>query len=211
MHSTQRSPAVTILKRVCAIASLFCLWGCASAPAPAHAPHDSQLNGYTLALGADQRVVATMTGPLLRSAGSAGELIARAQYCAPRVLDSSGRTQTSLDALVTDLPADVQVDGDDPEALVESVDREQGELVANNRAAFSHAATQYVARSKLIVHTQDGAFRIEHRALRFGNGTTINQFPPLVFGAEASDDALIALQQTSNRLAACIGNQSGVP
>ncbi|MDB5988261.1 MAG: hypothetical protein JWR16_3314 [Nevskia sp.] len=208
MHLSRSDLAMPMLKRACSGTAVACLFGCASTPVPHVASANPELNGYQLVVSANTRVISEMKGPMLASHGSASELVAKAQYCVPRILDTSARTQTSLDALVADLPPDVQVDGGDPEALIESVDRDQGQLVANNRSPFSHASVSYVARSKLAVKAQEGEFRIIQSNLRFGNSTTVNVFPSVVFGSDGWDDALTALQRSGNKLAACIADDS---
>ena len=193
-----------MFKKICTIVSAVFVCACASStakePVKIH-----ELNGYALEFDSTSQVVSEMTGPVMPMEGSASEIIAKAQLCVPRSISNyATRTQTFAErfsgGVRQSAPINVQVNDQPLNPLIELVDRDNGQLVANSRATFD----RYIVRAKLILQAKNGRFRIIQRDLGFGSGDSQSSFEPVVFDNDDWTQVLSALQHGSDKLAACM-------
>lgn len=196
------------MRKIIITLMVILLVSCASTPDKG-ASGKPELNGYQLEFDPATSQIGEMVGPVTQVQGTLSDITTRAQACAVRILSN---VATSTPSVLMALGGVTNSRNRDGGSLIELIDKENGQLVANSLAAYSKGLVQYTVRAKLSVQAKDGRFRIVQSDLGYTNSTSHNiaYWPIKTVAGSGWNDALEALQARSNKLAACIASEKTV-
>ena len=196
--------------------AIYAVLAISSIPAQAE---DINFNGHTLEINNDRGVpkIVKLTSPVYQVAGTAAQIIQKAQGCVAQHLSNdevstSGSSASGFFGAIAGQGQNVNgsIAGG---SLIELADPANGQLIANSRTDYRFMLLSSSVKSRFVIEAKEGRFRITQsnlESLQKNTGSMRNDgYRPLIQRAGTGwDKALTATIEAEKKVIDCIANSA---